>query len=134
MNQTIRILIVDDQQPARNGLKALLILYPEFEVIGLARDGREAVQMAEDQQPDVILMDAHMPTMNGLEATQLIKKKWPMIKVIVLSTCFGNKGEALAAGADSHLLKGFEPETLYKHILEILDESVRNSPVMPGIS
>lgn len=133
MKQRIRILIADDQESARNGLKALLTLYPGFEVVGLARDGREAVQMAEEYRPDVILMDIQMPIMDGLEATRIVKERWPMIKVIALTMYGGNKDEVISAGADVYLLKGFEPETLHKNMLGILDGSVPNSPVGRGI-
>jgi DNA-binding NarL/FixJ family response regulator len=133
MNQRIRILIADDQQSARNGLKALLTLYPEFEVVGLASDGREAVQMVEEYRPDVILMDIQMPAMDGLEATRLVKDKWPMIKVIALAMYIGGKDEALTAGVDAYLLKGFEAEILYKTILRILSRSFSNLVVVRGV-
>ena len=133
MNQRIRVLIADGQQSARNGLKALLTLYPEFEVVGLASDGREAVQMAKEYQPDVILMDMQMPAMDGLEATRLVKDKWPTIKVIALAMYIGGKDEALTAGIDAHLLKGFEAEILYKTILRIQSRSFSNPLVTRGI-
>lgn len=134
MNQRIQVLIADDQRSARDGLRALLTLYPEFEVVGLACNGQEAVQMAEEYRPDVILMDIQMPVMDGLEAIKLVKEKWPMIKVIALTMYIDNKDEALAAGADMHLLKGFDAEILYKDILSMIDGSVRTSPVTGGIS
>ena len=132
MNQRIRVLIADDQQSARNGLKALLTLFPEIEVVGLASDGREAVQKAEEYRPDVILMDIQMPAMDGLEATRLVKDKWPMIKVIALAMYVGGKHEALTAGVDAHLLKGFEAEILYKTILKIQSRSFGNPLVVKG--
>ena len=134
MNQRIRVLIADDQQSARNGLKALLTLFPEIEVVGLASDGREAVQMAEEYRPDVILMDIQMPVMDGLEATRLVKDKWPMIKVVALAMYVGGKDEALTAGVDAHLLKGFEAEILYKTILKIQSRSFSNPLVVKGTS
>ena len=98
-------------------------MYPEFEVVGLASDGREAVQLAEEYRPDVILMDVQMPVMDGLEATRLVKDKWPTIKVIALTMYVGRKAEALTAGVDAHLLEGFEAEFLYRIILKTLSRS-----------
>jgi DNA-binding NarL/FixJ family response regulator len=131
-NQPIRVLIADDQRSVRNGLKVLLTLYAEFEVVALAGSGRQAVQMTKEYRPDLILMDIQMPDMNGIEATRLIKKKWPMIKVIALTMYIGNKEEALAAGADLYLLKGFETEILYQKMLKALSGSVPNSLPLRG--
>jgi DNA-binding NarL/FixJ family response regulator len=117
-----------------NGLKALLALYPEIKVVGLASDGREAVQMAEEYRPDVILMDLQMPVMDGLEATRLVKEKWPMIKVIALTMYVDRKAEALTAGVDAHLLKGFEAEILYKIILKTQRKSTISSIGTRGTS
>lgn len=127
MNQRIRVLIADDQLSARNGLKALLTLNSAFKVVGLASNGREAVQMAEEYRPDVILMDLQMPVMDGLEATRLVKDKWPMIKVIALTMYVGRKAEALTASFDAHLLKGFEAEILYSIILKTQRQSTISS-------
>jgi DNA-binding NarL/FixJ family response regulator len=92
--------------------------YPrEVEVVGEAADGREAVQMVERYRPDVVLMDARMPVMDGLEATRVIKDKWPEVKIIVLTMYPAYRAQALAAGADACLIKGCPPEDLLKAIL-----------------
>ena len=104
-------------------------MYPDLEVIGMASDGLEVVQMADEYRPDVILMDMQMPVMDGLEATRLVKSKWPTIKVIALAMYVGHKDEALSAGVDAHLLKGFEAEILHSVILDTLRKSISKSIV-----
>ena len=117
MQELVRVLIADDRSRSRLGLKALLATCPEIEVIGEAADGREAVHMAEMYQPDVILMDARMPTMDGLEATRRIKDQWPEIKIIVLTMFSSYQADAKDACADVFLMKGCPTETLFKAIL-----------------
>ena len=117
MNQPIRVLIVDDQLSARKGLKAILAFYPEILVVGEAANGEEAMKLIVERQPQVVVIDLQMPVMDGVAATRLIKTKWPSIKVIVLTIQASRRGEALAAGADTFLLKGNEPEALQNAIL-----------------
>jgi DNA-binding NarL/FixJ family response regulator len=114
----IRLLIADDAPRSRHGLRALLATWPEVEVIGEAADGREAVRLLGEYQPDVVLMDARMPVMDGLEATRLIKNRWPGIKVVVLTLYPVFRAEALAAGADAFLVKGCPAEELLEAILD----------------
>jgi DNA-binding NarL/FixJ family response regulator len=119
MERRIRVMIADDQQPTRLGLSALLTLCPEVELIGEAADGLEAVQLAFEFQPDVVLMDMQMPGMDGLEATRRIKTQKSEIKVIALTMYSGYKNQALAAGVDVFLLKGCATETLLDAILKL---------------
>ena len=118
MNQRVRILITDDQQPTREGLKALLSLTSQIEVIGVAINGQEAVRMVEKVHPNVVLMDLHMPVMDGLQATRLIKRQWPEVKVIALTVHPSYRTEALEAGADAFLLKGCSTDLLQRLILK----------------
>lgn len=117
MYQRIRVLLVDDQPSALKGLKTVLTFYPEILVVGEARNGQEAVAWITEQQPDVVVMDLQMPVMDGVEATRLIKRQWPAIKVIVLTVQAARRAEAFGAGADHFLLKGNGPETLQQAIL-----------------
>jgi DNA-binding NarL/FixJ family response regulator len=90
--------------------------WPEVEVIGGAADGREAVRLVEECRPNVVLMDARMPAMDGLEATRLIKDRWPGCKVVVLTMYASYQADALAAGADAFLVKGCPAEELLEAI------------------
>jgi DNA-binding NarL/FixJ family response regulator len=117
MNESIRILIVDDQERARKGLKALLATWPEIEIVGEAADGREAMQLVQECQPDAVLMDAKMPVIDGVEGTRLIKARWPEIRVVVLTIHATYQADALAAGADAFLIKGCAEEELLGAIL-----------------
>jgi DNA-binding NarL/FixJ family response regulator len=111
-NRPIRVLIADDQRPTRRGLKALLAHSPQVEVIGEAGDGQQSVNLVAARHPDVVLMDAQMPVMDGLEATRHIKSRWPEVRVVVLTMHPQYRAEAQAAGADAFLLKGCPTEAL----------------------
>ncbi|HDX9578653.1 TPA: response regulator transcription factor [Bacillus pseudomycoides] len=117
----IRIMIVDDQSLVRDGLAMLLNLRPELEVAGTASDGEEAVQNAEQLQPEIILMDIRMPHTNGVEGTRLIRERFPHIKVLMLTTF--NDSElifaALEQGASGYLLKDMETDTIVQAILTV---------------
>ena len=117
VKQPVRVLIADDRRSARQGLRALLSFCPQIEVLDEAADGQECVDLVAERKPDVVLMDMQMPLMNGLEATRLIKSRWPEIKVIALTMYAKHRQEALAAGADVFLLKGCAIETLQENIL-----------------
>ena len=113
-----RVLIADDRPRSRNGLKALLALRSEIQVVGEAANGREAVRLVEELRPDVVLMDAKMPGMDGPEATRIIKERWPKVKIIVLTMYPEYQAHALAAGVDAFLVKGGPAEDLVKAILD----------------
>ena len=112
MVEPIRVLIVDDQPRARKSLKALLSTWTRSAEIREASNGREALRLAEELPPDLVLMDVRMPEMDGLEATRQIKARWPQVRVVVLSMYVENQDEALAAGADAFVGKGEAPERL----------------------
>ena len=102
-----KIVIAEDHTILREGLKALLSSSTELEVVGEAEDGREAVKLASELAPDLILMDLSMPRMNGIEAIKEIKKRHPEIKILVL-TVYKTEEYVLAslqAGADGYILK-----------------------------
>jgi DNA-binding NarL/FixJ family response regulator len=106
MTMQTRVLIADDRPRSRSGLRAVLALRPEIEIVGEAADGQEAVRLVAECRPDVVLMDARMPVMDGVEATCLIKEEWPEIRVVVLTIHAAYRADALAAGADAFLIKG----------------------------
>jgi len=118
MTMQTRVLIADDRPRSRNGLKALLALRSEIQVVGEAANGREAVRLVEELRPDVVLMDAKMPGMDGPEATRIIKERWPKVKIIVLTMYPEYQAHALAAGVDAFLVKGGPAEDLVKAILD----------------
>lgn len=110
----IRVLIADDQAIARQGLQVILSVEKDIEVVGLARDGQEAVEMAETLQPDLVLMDLKMPRLNGVQATKAIKDKFPNIAILVLTTYDLDDwvANAVRNGANGYLLKDTPPQDL----------------------
>ncbi len=105
--EKIKILVVDDHALMRDGIRALLKLSGDMEVLGEAADGREALERVQELQPDVVVMDIAMPNMDGMEATRRLKKKYPNIKVLAL-TQYENREyvfSAIKAGADGYLPK-----------------------------
>ncbi len=117
MQTPIRVIIADDHSRARSGLRALLATFPQIEIIGEAADGQEAVNLVDSLHPDVVLMDARMPGLDGLQATRQIKQEWPQIKVIVLSLDAACRQAALAAHADAFMTKGGVVGQLWRAIL-----------------
>ena len=107
-NEKIGVLIVDDQKMIREGLKALIKTENDIKIVGIAENGEHAVKQVESLKPDVVLMDMEMPGMNGMEATQLICKKFSDVKILVLSTFDTQEyvARSLNAGAMGYLLKG----------------------------
>jgi DNA-binding NarL/FixJ family response regulator len=112
MAQPIRVLIADDSARTREGLRVLFAAWPEIVIIGEAADGREAIRLAEECQPDIVLLDVHMPVLDGVQATQIIKQQCPGTTVVVLTMYAVDQPAALAAGADSFVIKGDPPERL----------------------
>ena len=116
----IRILIVDDVSQVRQELCTLLPLAGDFEIVGAAADGREAVRLAETLQPEVILMDLEMPVLDGCEATRQIKTHCPTCRVIALTIHDHEAVRQIAsqAGVDGFVVKGAPLERLVGAILE----------------
>lgn len=103
----IRLLLADDQPLFRQGLASLLSLEDDIEVVGEANNGKEAIALAEQLQPDIILMDVRMPICDGVEATRAIHQRYPWIRILVLTTFDEDEyvWQSLEAGALSYLLK-----------------------------
>ncbi len=110
----IRIVIADDQMLFREGLRTLLSTRPDFEIVGEASDGEEAIALVEALHPNVVLMDLRMPKLDGVQATARIRERWPSTAILVLTTFDddANLFGALRAGADGYLLKDVAFETL----------------------
>ncbi|MFE8703153.1 response regulator [Cytobacillus sp. FJAT-54145] len=120
---TIRLLIADDHHVVRRGLVFFLKTQKEIEVIAEAKNGQEAVEMAEQLKPDIILMDLDMPVMNGIEATRLIKLSNQNVKIMIL-TSFSDQDHvipAIEAGASGYQLKDIEPDELVKTIIQLMN-------------
>jgi NarL family two-component system response regulator LiaR len=114
----IRVMIVDDHDMVRRGLAAYLEDEVGLELVGVAADGREVVQICDQVRPDVVLMDLVMPELSGAEATRIIRDRWPQVQVIAL-TSFQEEDlvqDALGAGAISYLLKNVSGEDLVEAI------------------
>jgi DNA-binding NarL/FixJ family response regulator len=103
----MKILLCDDQAVIRDGLEMLLKLEGDFEIVGAAQDGAEAIELTAQKRPDLILMDLKMPGTNGIEATREIRAKFPEVKVLVLTTYDDDEWlfDAIRAGASGYLLK-----------------------------
>jgi DNA-binding NarL/FixJ family response regulator len=109
----IKVLIVDDQELIRASLSIVLGGETDFEIV-VAEHGQMAIELTKQLSPDVVLMDIHMPLMNGVEATAQIKKEFPQVKVMILTTFeeLDYVRDALAAGAEGYLLKAIHPKDL----------------------
>lgn len=117
----IRLLLVDDQRLFREGLRTLLSTFPEVEVIAEASDGVEAVALAAEMRPQVVLMDLRMPNLGGVEATRRILTADPGLRILVLTTFDDDDDvfEGLRAGAAGYLLKDTSPEKLIEAITAV---------------
>ncbi len=114
MSDKIKILMVEDHKLLRVGLKAIFEEYPFLQVVGEAENGEEAVSMARNLTPDVVLMDIGLPVMSGIEATKRIKEFNPDIKIVVLTSHTDEKEvmETLAVGANAYAMKDIKTEYL----------------------
>ena len=127
---TTRILLADDHQIVREGLRSLLEQHPDMEVIGEANDGRLAVEMAQQLSPDVVVMDVGMPHLNGIEATRQITSRGSHVRVVALSMHADRRfmTEMLKAGAKGYLLKDGAFEELATAIRAVVGDQVYLSP------
>ena len=132
----IQILITDDHAIVREGLQKLISTEPGMEVVGEATDGIEAVQMACELKPDVILMDMVMPRMGGLEAIRKIKDECPDARVLVLTSFSDDETvfPAIKAGALGYLLKNTSPDRLLSAIRDVHQGNSSMSTDRPGHS
>ncbi|MDV3220040.1 response regulator transcription factor [Intrasporangium sp.] len=128
----IRVLIVDDHALYRRGLQTVLATEDGIDVIGEAADGNEAVDLAEETVPDVIVMDVGMPKRGGIEACRVIKQRIPSAKIIMLTSSDDEENlfEAVRAGANGYLLKDVPPEEVAAGIRGVFHGQSLISPMM----
>lgn len=114
MSEKIRVLLVDDHTLFRSGIKSLLQRNDAFEVVGEAGDGLEGIKRARSLKPDVVLLDLHMPGVNGLEAVKAITEEIPEVRVLMLTVSEDGQDlmDALRSGASGYLLKNIETDML----------------------
>jgi NarL family two-component system response regulator LiaR len=127
---TIRILVADDHTVVRQGLRMFLGLDPEFEIVGEAGDGAEALALARQFRPDVVLMDLLMPVMDGIEATGIIRRELPDTEIIALTSVLEDASVvgAVRAGAIGYLLKDAQADELCRAIRAAAAGQVQLSP------
>jgi DNA-binding NarL/FixJ family response regulator len=132
VNQPIRVLIADDQRVVREGLAMVLGLMPEVEVVGSAADGNEAVALAADLLPDVVLMDLRMPRCDGVEATRQLRDRVPGTTVVILTTYADDRSviDALRAGARGYLTKDAGAADIRHALRQVLDNHAVIDPAV----
>jgi len=131
----IRLLLADDHAIVRRGLQLFLKTQPDFELVGEAATGHEVLERAAELAPDIVLMDLHMPVMDGIEATRQLLTSHPDVKVIVL-TSFSDHDHvlpAVKAGARGYLLKDIEPDELAQAIRRVHAGKVELHPEAAGL-
>jgi DNA-binding NarL/FixJ family response regulator len=112
----LRVVIADDVDQSRAGLRALLETCARIEIVGEAADGEAALKAVEASKPDVVLMDLRMPRMDGLEATRQLKARWPDVRVVLLTIYACRRHEAADAGVDAFVVKGSPAHVLFSAV------------------
>jgi len=127
-----RVLIVDDHAFIRRGVQTILHAFPEWEFCGEAENGKEAIRLAEELKPEVIIMDVSMPGLNGIEATRAIRKEQPGVKIVLLTLHESAEllRSAFRAGARGYLLKTDAEQELVKALTVVVGEGAYISPKM----
>jgi DNA-binding NarL/FixJ family response regulator len=130
----IRVLICDDQAIVCDGLQAILSTAREIDIVGVAHDGAEAVEMVAETQPDLVLMDLKMPIMNGVRATRLIRQRHPQVHVLVLTTYDADEWvfDAIRVGAAGYLLKDTPRQRLIEAVKEVVSGRTPVDPAVAG--
>ena len=126
MSEKIKVMLVDDEQLIRSGLKIMLETYPDIEVIHQAGNGRAACECCKLEVPDVVLMDIRMPVSTGIDGTKLIKEAYPEVKIVMVTTFQDTEYivEAMQYGASGYLLKDSSYEAIYDGIKVALSGKV----------
>jgi len=132
---SVKIILADDHDIIRQGLRHILEREPDLEIIGEARDGIEVIQLVAQSPPDVVIMDITMPESNGIEATRRLHQTYPEVKVIVFS-CHSTRTfvlDMLRAGASGYMLKQSPVNELSKAVRVVLKDQAYVSPSLHGI-
>jgi DNA-binding NarL/FixJ family response regulator len=132
---SVRTLVVDDHPIMRQGLTAMLTATPDFEVVGQACDGVEAVELAAELRPDLVLMDLRMPRLDGVAATEAVLRDVPTARVVVLTTYESDDAilGAVEAGASGYLLKAAPEEELLAGLRSVVAGQVALAPSMAAL-
>jgi DNA-binding NarL/FixJ family response regulator len=120
MNTLTNIMVVEDNSRARYALMAYLSLQAGVRITAEASNGLEAISKIKSSLPDIVIIDMHMPVMDGLEATKIIKKRWPKVKVIALTMYKNYQSEALSAGVDAFVVKGCSTAELVSTVYTLI--------------
>ncbi|WP_245946937.1 response regulator [Paenibacillus cellulosilyticus] len=130
----VRVLIVDDHHHAREAICEILSYQPSFKVVGVGKNSAEALRLTDEFMPDLILMDINMPDMNGLETTRLIKLKYPVIKIVMITVSddITHLFEAIKNGAQGYLFKNLSPSTWLEYLETIISDEVPFSRDIAG--
>jgi DNA-binding NarL/FixJ family response regulator len=128
----IKIIIADDHNLVREGIRSILSQEPDFSIVGEARNGREAVNLAKEKCPDIMLMDISMPLLNGLEATRQIQRDCPSVKILALSVHEDEEiiRQMLASGAMGYITKFADSSELIKAIHTVFAGEMALSPAI----
>jgi two-component system, NarL family, response regulator LiaR len=130
----IRVLICDDQDMVCEGLRVILGSAPEIEVVGMANDGAEAIELVAQTKPDLVLMDLKMPIMNGIQATRRLREQYPQVRVLALTTYDADEWvfDAIRSGASGYLLKDTPREALIAAIKGTFEGRTHVDPNVAG--
>lgn len=131
---TIKVLICDDQDIVRQGLQLILETSQDIEVVGIAQDGAEALELVSETKPDVVLMDLKMPGMNGIQATRLIRDRYPATHILALTTFDADEWvfDAIRSGAAGYLLKDTPRDRLVEAIRGTVEGKTHVDPAVAG--
>jgi DNA-binding NarL/FixJ family response regulator len=130
MRQPIRVLLADDHRHAREGMREIVSADPGFAIVGEAASGEEALLMAEQVFPDLVLMDIHMPGMGGFEAVKAIKGAFPQVKIVMVTVSddAAHLFEALKKGAQGYLLKNLNPSAWRDYLRAVAHDEAPLNP------
>ena len=128
MNNPTNIMVVEDNSRARSALAACISLQVGIRITSEASNGLEAISKIKSCPPDIVLMDMQMPVMDGLEATKIIKKRWPWVKVIALTMYQSYRSKALSAGVDAFLVKGCSVSELISTVYKLTKTKTVSNP------